>query len=66
MDTPPKLVPLGPTARWLRVPAHWLEGEAKAGRVPCLRADKRFLFDPESVERVLLERAQLKGEDCDE
>lgn len=66
MDTPPKLVPLGATARWLRVPAQWLEEEAKAGRVPCLHAGERFLFDPESVERVLLERAQMKGDDSEE
>ena len=32
--------------------------EAEAGRVPHLKAGKVFLFDPEAVERVLLERAR--------
>ena len=45
-------------ARRLRVPVKWLRAEAEAGRVPHLKADKVFLFDPETVERVLLERAQ--------
>jgi hypothetical protein len=45
-------------ARVLRVPVAWLRREAEAGRVPCLRADRVFLFDPDTVERVLLERAQ--------
>ena len=53
-----KLLPVGPMARRLRVSVKWLRGEAEAGRVPCLKADKALLFDPETVERVLLERAQ--------
>jgi len=55
--TKPKLVPLGVMARRLHVPTRWLRGEAEAGRVPCLRAERAFLFDPEAVEKVLLERA---------
>ena len=51
------LLPLGPMARRLRVTAAWLRAEADAGRVPCLRAGKRYLFAPEAVERVLSERA---------
>ena len=45
-------------ARWLRVPVKWLAGEADAGRVPCIRAGKTFLFDPDAVEAVLLKRAR--------
>jgi len=45
-------------ARLLRVPVRWLRMEAEAGRVPHIRADRAFLFDPDAVERVLLERAQ--------
>ena len=54
----PKLQPIGPTARYLRVPVKWLRAEAEAGRVPCLRADSRFLFDPQFVERALLKRVR--------
>jgi hypothetical protein len=51
-------LPLGMTARLLRVPAAWLRAEAEAGRIPHLKAGRVFLFDPETVERVLLERAR--------
>ena len=57
MDTSHTLLPTGPMARRLRVTAAWLREEADAGRVPCLKAGKRFLFVPEAVERVLAERA---------
>lgn len=53
-----KLLPLGPTARRLRVPSKWLRIEAEAGRVPHVRADRVMLFDPEAVESVLLARAR--------
>jgi hypothetical protein len=58
MLTPSKLLPLGIMARRLRVPVRWLRAEAEAGRIPHLRADKVLLFDPETVERVLLEHAR--------
>jgi len=45
-------------ARRLRVPVKWLRTEAEAGRLPHVRADRAFLFDPDAVERVLIERAQ--------
>jgi hypothetical protein len=38
-----------------------LRDEALAGRVPALKAGKVLLFDPEAVERVLLERAREGG-----
>ena len=58
MDTP-KLLPVGPMARRLRVPVKWLRDEADAGRVPHLKAGKAVLFAPEAVEKALLERATL-------
>jgi hypothetical protein len=61
MLTQPKLLPVGATARRLRVPVKWLREEAEAGRVPHLKAGKALLFDPETVERVLLERAKREG-----
>jgi hypothetical protein len=54
----PILLPLGPTARRLRVKSRWLKAEALAGRVPHLDADGTLLFDPDAVEAALLERAR--------
>jgi hypothetical protein len=64
MDTThaPLLLPLGPMARRLRLTAAWLRDESDAGRVPCLRAGKRYLFAPEAVERVLAARAAQECE----
>jgi hypothetical protein len=62
MLTARKLLPLGPTARTLRVPVGWLREEALADRVPCLKAGKAILFDIEAVEAVLLERARSHHE----
>jgi hypothetical protein len=36
----------------------WLKAEAEAGRIPCFRAGRRMLFDPEAVEQALLQRAR--------
>lgn len=47
---------LGAMARRLRVPATWLRAEADAGRIPHLRAGSALLFDPEVVERIVLDR----------
>jgi hypothetical protein len=45
------------------VPAAWLIEEAKAGRVPVLRAGNRLLMNPALVARALLERAALSQQD---
>ena len=65
MNELPSLLPLQIMARRVFVSAAWLRAEAEAGRIPHLRADKRFLFDPQTVERVLLERAQQDQENSD-
>jgi excisionase family DNA binding protein len=44
-------------ARLLGVPEAWLKREAREGRVPCLRAGRRLLFDVSAVEQALSERA---------
>ena len=44
-------------ARQLRLPREWLQKEALAGRLPCLRIERRILFHLPTVERVLAERA---------
>ena len=58
LDDDLRLVPLSPAARRLRVPSRWLKAEAEAGKVPCLNAGGRLLFDLQVVARVLAERAQ--------
>lgn len=61
MDTsPPNLLPLSQMARSLRVTVAWLRSEADQGRVPCLRAGKRYLFAPAAVAQVLAERAAIE------
>jgi len=62
MIAKPKLLPPGPMARYLRVPVKWLREEAEAGRVPHLKAGKAYLFDPDTVEAALIERARQSGE----
>lgn len=54
-----KLLPINIVARRLKVPVAWLRGEAEAGRIPCLRADKQVLCDHDAVEAALLDRARL-------
>ena len=44
-------------SRHLRLPFSWLLQETKAGRIPSLRAGRRWLFSIEAVKRVLAERA---------
>src|SRR5262249_23686613 len=40
----------------------WLKAEAEAGRIPCFRAGRKLLFDPEAVEQSLLQRARVAQE----
>jgi hypothetical protein len=56
--TPPQLLTLSHMARRLRVPARWLRAEAEAGNLPHVKAENVLLFDPVTVEAVLLERAR--------
>ncbi len=55
-DETKRPVYLGAMARRLRVPATWIRAEAEAGRIPHLRAGSALLFDPEVVERILMDR----------
>ncbi|MCL4190695.1 MAG: hypothetical protein KJZ87_03030 [Thermoguttaceae bacterium] len=43
-------------ARRLGVTAAWLRAEAEAGRVPCLRAGTRYLFDLDALTAALAAR----------
>lgn len=55
------LLPTGPTARILCVPAKFLKEEAAQGRIPHLRAGKSILFNVARVREVLLRRAAAEG-----
>lgn len=52
-----ELLSLPRAARRIGVTAKWLRTEADAGRVPCLRADSRYLFDVDAVTHSLAKRA---------
>ena len=68
-----KFVPLREAAIRLGLPMTWLESEAKAGRIPHLKAANRRLFHVDAVERALLDRTSFKPpestteviDDCD-
>lgn len=57
MDTTTKLLTLPRAARRFGLTTAWLRAEAEAGRLPCLRAGRRQLFDADALERTLLARA---------
>jgi hypothetical protein len=52
-----ELLSLGRMARRLGVTQDWLRTEAEAGRVPCLKADRRLLFNPTAVQADLAVKA---------
>ena len=58
-----KLCPAPVLARQLGVPVHWLKSEATAGRIPALKAENVFLFDPEIVIDLLAQRARKGAAD---
>jgi len=35
------------------VPADWLKDQADEGKVPCLKVDKQYLFNPPAVQAAL-------------
>jgi len=48
-------------ARVLGVSATWLRAAAERGALPHVKADRGMLFDRETVERLLIERAKHEG-----
>ncbi|MCJ7729848.1 MAG: hypothetical protein MUO27_08250 [Sedimentisphaerales bacterium] len=54
------LLTCGAMARQLGVRPKWLKAEAEAGRLPHVKAEDIFLFEPETVFSILVERAQQK------
>ncbi len=55
-------VSLTALSRRIGLSATWLKAEAEADRVPHLRVGRRLMFNAAEVERVLLDRARLKGD----
>ena len=53
-----KYLRLEEVARATRLPAAWLKREADAGRLPCIRAGRRRMFDLVAVLNALAERQE--------
>lgn len=53
-----KPVTIGFLAQQLKVKRDWLQHEAEAGNIPCLKAGDTYLFDYELVVRIIAERAK--------
>jgi len=51
-------VTLAQASRALGLPADWLREEADAGRIPCLRAGERYLFDLDLLREIVMERTR--------
>ena len=58
-DEPLRPTTLAQASRALGLPTAWLREEADAGRIPCLRAGERYLFDLDVVRSIIMERARL-------
>lgn len=52
-----ELLTLSRIARRVGVSQQWLRAEADAGRIPCLRAGRRYLFDLDATKEALARRA---------
>lgn len=52
-----ELLSLSRMARRLRVTQAWLRDEAIAGKVPCLKAGNRYLFNAVAVQEALASKA---------
>lgn len=57
-SNPQRLASLYVASRSLGLPANWLREEALAGRIPCLRAGDRLLFDLETLRQLVNELAK--------
>jgi len=47
------LLSLARMARRLGVTQQWLHGQADSGKIPCLKAGTRYLFNPVAVQKTL-------------
>jgi hypothetical protein len=53
-----ELLTLSRAARRFNLTIRWLRAEAEAGRVPCLQAGARYLFELRALSDCLARRAQ--------
>jgi len=60
-ERPTTFVPIRSAARALGVPLAWLRNEAENGRIPAVRAGRRWLVPLERIQQLLHERAE-RGE----
>lgn len=58
MEVRKNLLKVGAMARAVGVPVRWLRTEAESGRIPCLKAEKIYLFDADVVIGLLAKRAR--------
>jgi hypothetical protein len=56
-----KLLTLNQLSERIGVPAAWLRRESDAGRLPCIRAGCRRMFDLATVHSALVERGRSNG-----
>jgi len=61
MENEKYILTLPELARELRLPERWLKAEADAGRIPHLRAERKYRFNLRAVEHTLAERAANPG-----
>ena len=60
-----ELFGLSRMSRRLGVTMQWLREQADAGKVPCLKAGKRYLFNPVAVQEALAAKAtQVAGSEA--
>jgi len=52
-----ELLSLSRLARRLGITQQWLREQADAGKIPCLKAGNRHLFNPVAVEETLASKA---------
>ena len=52
-----ELLSLSRMARRLGVTQHWLRDQADSGKIPCLKAGNRYLFNPVAVQEALAAKA---------
>ena len=57
----PTLLSLHELGKITRLPVSWIRREADAGKLPCIRAGRRRVFDLEQVLLVLADRAKIEA-----
>lgn len=57
----PRFITLGELAERTGLPSAWLQREADAGRVPCIRAGRQRRFDMEAVLHSLTKQRDREG-----